>query len=47
MFRAPFAAAEGGIRRIPALGESTVQVLEELGYTPADITILREMGSIK
>ena len=46
VFRAPFAAAEGGARRIPALGESTIQVLEELGYTLADITSLRDAGSI-
>lgn len=46
VFRAPFAAARGGERRIPALGESTGEVLDELGYTAADIQGLRDAGAI-
>jgi itaconate CoA-transferase len=46
LFRAPFAAAEGGDRRIPSLGESTSDVLEGLGYTPDQVARLRVAGSI-
>jgi crotonobetainyl-CoA:carnitine CoA-transferase CaiB-like acyl-CoA transferase len=30
----------------PALGEHTDQVLAELGYSPADVSALRERGAI-
>lgn len=46
VFRAPFAAARGGRRRIPALGESSSEVLAELGYTSHEILRLRRAGAV-
>ena len=46
VFRAPFAAARRGRRRIPALGESSDEVLAELGYTPDEILRLRRAGAV-
>ncbi|WRL63605.1 CoA transferase [Blastococcus brunescens] len=46
VFRAPFEAAAGGERHIPELGEHTDIVLEQLRYTPAEISRLRESGTV-
>jgi itaconate CoA-transferase len=46
VFRAPFDAARRGRRRIPALGESSDEVLAELGYTPDEILRLRRAGAV-
>lgn len=46
VFRAPFDAARRGRRRIPALGESSDEVLAGLGYTPDEILRLRRAGVV-
>jgi crotonobetainyl-CoA:carnitine CoA-transferase CaiB-like acyl-CoA transferase len=46
VFRAPFGAARRGRRRIPALGESSAEVLAELGYGPDEIQRLRQADTV-
>lgn len=46
LFRAPFGAARSGRRRIPALGESSAEVLAELGYGPEEIERLRQAAAV-
>lgn len=46
VFRAPFAASEGGERRIPSLGESTGDVLSQLGYSADAVEKLRGLGAV-